>query len=72
MQLPWSCERKPEQIDWDGLIAEALSRGRSVPEVTWIQPGEDAAMEVGALGSGTRLLLVGVGVGSCLALPWDS
>ncbi|GAB4814126.1 hypothetical protein N2152v2_001172 [Parachlorella kessleri] len=44
-QLPWTCERRPEQIDWDGLIAEALARGRSVPEVTWIQPGEDAAME---------------------------
>lgn len=37
---------KPEAVDWDGLLAEALERGKDVPEVAWCQPGEDAGMGV--------------------------
>lgn len=36
----------PDNIDWDGLIAEVLQRGTDVPEVPWFKPGEDAAYDV--------------------------
>lgn len=36
----------PKPVDWDGLIKEALERGKEVPEVTWRKPGEDGAREV--------------------------
>ena len=45
-QKPWKSKRMPEKIDWDGLIREVLQRGTDVPEVSWWEPGEDAAYEV--------------------------
>ena len=45
-QAAWEGAVKPEPVDWDGLLAEVLERGKAVPEVQWCQPGEDAAMEV--------------------------
>ncbi|KAK9103582.1 hypothetical protein Sjap_020836 [Stephania japonica] len=33
-------------IDWEGLIANVLSKGAEVPEIGWCEPGETAAMEV--------------------------
>lgn len=47
-QAPWSdALPQPPAVDWDALLAEALTRGAAVPEVHWCAPGEDAAMEVG-------------------------
>jgi hypothetical protein len=48
-QANWNVDTTPEPIEWDDLIAEALERGKAVPEVTWRQPGEDGAWEVGLL-----------------------
>lgn len=45
-QANWNVDTAPEPVDWDGLIKEALERGRAVPEVTWRKPGEDGAREV--------------------------
>ena len=36
----------PDEIDWDGLIADVLKRGTDVPEIPWFKPGEDAAYDV--------------------------
>ncbi|XP_058778233.1 deoxyribodipyrimidine photo-lyase [Vicia villosa] len=33
-------------IDWDDIIAQVLRSGAEVPEVSWCEPGEVAAMEV--------------------------
>lgn len=33
---------QPPATDWDTLIAEVVSRGADVPEVTWCKPGEGA------------------------------
>lgn len=45
-QPAWDVEgAAPAPVDWDALLAEVLERGKEVPEVPWIQPGEDAAME---------------------------
>lgn len=33
-------------VEWDALLKEALERGKDVPEITWLQPGEDAAWHV--------------------------
>lgn len=44
VQAPWSWPQ-PEAVDWDALLGEALRRGAAVPEVAWLQPGEDAAVE---------------------------
>ena len=41
---PSECAR-PSTIDWDMLIKEARTRGAAVPEVSWLTPGEDAAMK---------------------------
>lgn len=46
-QPQWTLKHKPDPVDWPALIEEVLDRGKSVPEVNWIKPGEDAAMEVG-------------------------
>jgi deoxyribodipyrimidine photo-lyase len=35
-----------DAVKWDDIIAEALSRGQAVPEVTWAIPGETAAHAV--------------------------
>ncbi|XP_062074123.1 deoxyribodipyrimidine photo-lyase isoform X3 [Humulus lupulus] len=32
--------------DWDAIIAEVLRKGAEVPEISWCEPGEQAAMEV--------------------------
>lgn len=45
-QANWNVDTTPEPVEWDDLIAEALKRGKEVPEVTWRQPGEDGAWEV--------------------------
>lgn len=36
---------KPSPINWDTILSEIQARGAAVPEVTWLDPGEDAAME---------------------------
>ncbi|PON57411.1 DNA photolyase class [Parasponia andersonii] len=37
----------PNQVtDWDAIIAEVLRKGAEVPELSWCEPGEKAAMEV--------------------------
>ncbi len=38
---------KPDKVDWDAEIKAALEKGKEVPEVTWVKPGEDEAMKVG-------------------------
>jgi deoxyribodipyrimidine photo-lyase len=35
----------PEKINWEAISSEIAARGAAVPEVSWIKPGEDAAME---------------------------
>ena len=37
---------KSVKTDWDGVLGQALERGKDVPEVTWAVPGEKAAMAV--------------------------
>lgn len=32
-------------MEWDALLARVLAVGAAVPEVAWIAPGEDAAVE---------------------------
>eukprot|EP01025_Chloroclados_australasicus_P062217 TRINITY_DN8171_c0_g1_i1.p1 TRINITY_DN8171_c0_g1~~TRINITY_DN8171_c0_g1_i1.p1 ORF type:complete len:572 (-),score=90.32 TRINITY_DN8171_c0_g1_i1:130-1755(-) len=40
----WSADLpKPERIDWDKILKEVIDKGKEVPEVTWIKPGEDEA-----------------------------
>lgn len=41
---PWEAGA-PDTIDWDALIAEVSRFGSEVPEVTWCEAGEDAALE---------------------------
>lgn len=41
----WTSDVEPDTIDWDDLLQEVKERGKAVPEVTWIKPGEDAARE---------------------------
>jgi hypothetical protein len=55
-QANWNVDTTPEPIEWDDLIAEALERGKAVPEVTWRQPGEDGAWEVELLISCCQML----------------
>ncbi|CAK9222586.1 unnamed protein product [Sphagnum troendelagicum] len=40
----WDSE-PPPCIQWDSLIADVLREGAEVPEVSWCEPGEDAALE---------------------------
>lgn len=42
---------KPDKIDWDKIIKEAVEAGKEVPEIDWVKPGADAALEVGPFGS---------------------
>mmetsp|Transcript_1923 Transcript_1923/g.5720 ORF Transcript_1923/g.5720 Transcript_1923/m.5720 type:complete len:549 (-) Transcript_1923:2173-3819(-) len=42
-QSGWSGDIAPETVQWDDLLAEALERGKAVPEITWCKSGEDAA-----------------------------
>mmetsp|Transcript_8714 Transcript_8714/g.32143 ORF Transcript_8714/g.32143 Transcript_8714/m.32143 type:complete len:495 (+) Transcript_8714:319-1803(+) len=41
-QAAWK-GKKPDMIDWDGLIKAANERGGNVPAVDWLEPGEAAA-----------------------------
>lgn len=45
-QSGWSGDIAPETVQWDDLLAEALERGKAVPEITWCKSGEDAAWHV--------------------------
>ncbi len=54
LQAPWTSKCRPDVTDWDALLAEVLTQGRDVPEVTWVKPGEDAANEVRERGAFTR------------------
>eukprot|EP00271_Cylindrocystis_brebissonii_P020399 TRINITY_DN6735_c0_g2_i1.p1 TRINITY_DN6735_c0_g2~~TRINITY_DN6735_c0_g2_i1.p1 ORF type:complete len:573 (-),score=116.16 TRINITY_DN6735_c0_g2_i1:73-1791(-) len=42
-ETKWSGET-PAPSDWDQLIADVCREGQEVPEVDWIESGEDAAM----------------------------
>lgn len=42
---------KPDKIDWDKIIKEAVEAGKEVPEIDWVKPGSDAALEVCPIGS---------------------
>lgn len=44
VEWPENCP-SPPSVDWKKLIEEARTRGASVPEVTWIVAGEEAAMK---------------------------
>ncbi|WPT10567.1 Deoxyribodipyrimidine photo-lyase [Picochlorum sp. SENEW3] len=46
-KLEWSGSRKPNggAVDWNTLINHAKKKGAAVPVVTWIHPGEDAALK---------------------------
>ena len=46
-QPKWDLKVKPKAVDWDAEIEAALEKGKEVPEVTWVKPGEDEAMKVG-------------------------
>jgi len=48
----WQSAVVPDKVDWDALLREVTERGKQVPEVTWLQPGEDAAREALLGGSG--------------------
>ena len=37
---------KPDKVDWDKVINEAVEAGKEVPEIDWVKPGADAAVEV--------------------------
>ena len=39
---------KPDKIDWDKIIKEAVEAGKEVPEVDWAKPGADAGLKVSA------------------------
>ena len=45
-QREWKASRKPEPVDWTALIKDAQEKGKAVPEMHWVESGEDAAMEV--------------------------
>ena len=53
-QPQWKASRKPEPVDWKALIKNAQEKGKEVPEMHWVEAGEDAAMEVGPHLSLTR------------------
>lgn len=42
---PWPEMCLPEEIPWETHLETVLERGKDVPEVDWIVPGEDAARE---------------------------
>ena len=41
---------QPKNPGWDAEINTALERGKDVPEIDWLEPGEDAAWEVSFCG----------------------
>ena len=44
-QPKWESEIQPERVNWDAEIRAAIDKGKDVPEVTWVKPGEDEAMK---------------------------
>ena len=46
-QPKWESKVKPKEVNWDAEITAALEKGKEVPEVTWVKPGEDEAIKVG-------------------------
>ena len=46
-QPKWDSKVKPDKVNWDAEITAAVEKGKEVPEVTWVKPGEDEAMKVG-------------------------
>ena len=46
-QPKWDSKVKPDKVNWDAEIKAAVEKGKEVPEVTWVKPGEDEAMKVG-------------------------
>ena len=51
-QPKWEGAPKPQDNKWDDVIKEAVERGSEVPEITWAQPGVDAAVEVASCTTG--------------------
>ena len=47
-QAKWGASPQPQDNEWDAVIQEAVERGSEVPEITWAQPGVDAASQVQA------------------------
>ena len=47
-QPKWDSKLTPDKVDWDAEIKAALEKGKDVPEVTWVKPGEEEAMKVGS------------------------
>lgn len=47
---------EPPAVDWDALLTRVTAEGAAVPEVGWLTPGEDAAMEA-LCGSGPDAFL---------------
>ena len=45
-QPKWDSKVKPDKVNWDAEIAAAVEKGKEVPEVTWVKPGEDEAIKV--------------------------
>ena len=45
-QAKWGGSPKPQDNKWDDVIQEAVTRGQEVPEITWAEPGVDAASKV--------------------------
>ena len=45
-QPKWDSSVKPGNNNWDAEIKAALDKGKDVPEVTWVKPGEDEAIKV--------------------------
>ncbi len=37
---------KPDKIEWDQIIKDALEAGKEVPEIDWAKPGADAGLAV--------------------------
>ena len=44
-QPKWDLSVKPDKVKWDAEIKAALEKGKDVPEVTWVKPGEEEAMK---------------------------
>ena len=44
-QPKWDSSVKPDKVKWDAEIKAALEKGKDVPEVTWVKPGEEEAMK---------------------------
>ena len=45
-QAKWGGSPKRQDNKWDDVIQEAVTRGQEVPEITWAEPGVDAASKV--------------------------